>query len=488
MAALSHRIEAGWQRALSEARPWLKTVAAGCLSVALLPARAQAPEPDPSAAGTRPAIKWNRWQEDWSALSDPRLATEPLDDLKYMSLSVDNPQSYASLGATLRERFETNGAANFGVGGTRGDSWVIQRLQLHADVHVDERIRLFAQLQDDRAFDKRAPSPVDQDRADLQLAFAEYVTTTSAGTLKARFGRQDFAFDLQRFVSSRDGPNVRQAFDAAWLDWEMTDWRFIGFVSQPVQYKTVRAFDDSSNGTFRFDTLRVERHVLGKNELSAYWSLFERESAHYGDAVGQERRQVFDLRFAGATTGLDWDIEAMLQTGSVGASTIRAWAFGPRAGYSWATAPWRPRLGLQVDVASGDARPGDGREGTFNPLFPNGYYFSLAGYTGYANVVHVKPSVTLKPLDGLTVLAATGFLWRETVADAIYVQPNVPVAGTAGKGDRWSGSYAQLRMDYAVNRHLATALEAVAYQIGDTIRRGGGHDSNYLGLEMKYSW
>nr|WP_281034719.1 alginate export family protein [Rhizobium ruizarguesonis] len=34
---------------------------------------------------------------------------------------------------------------------------------------------------------------------------------------KASCGRQDFAFALQRFVSSRDGPNVRQSF-TVWAD------------------------------------------------------------------------------------------------------------------------------------------------------------------------------------------------------------------------------------------------------------------------------
>jgi hypothetical protein len=28
----------------------------------------------------------------------------------------------------------------------------------------------------------------------------------------------------------------------------------------------------------------------------------------------------------------------------------------------------------------------------------------------------------------------------------------------------------------------------VHYAIGDTVRNAGGHDSNYLGLELKYGW
>jgi len=48
---------------------------------------------------------------------------------------------------------------------------------------------------------------------DLRLAFIAYVDSFWGGTLKARVGRQEMAFDLQRFVSVRDGPNVRQAYD-----------------------------------------------------------------------------------------------------------------------------------------------------------------------------------------------------------------------------------------------------------------------------------
>ena len=436
----------------------------------------------------RPKIMSNRWQEDWSVLANPALRTQPLDELKYIPFYATDPKSYISLGATLRERFETNNAPGFGVGQTPGDSWLIQRLQVHADIRPNDNWQFFVQFEDARAFDKADISPADQNPLDLRLAFVAYTGALGDGTFKARVGRQDFAFDLQRFVSSRDGPNVRQSFDAVWADYETGLWRFIGFVSQPVQYRFADVFDDTSNDAFRFSTLRVERKVLGNNELSGYYSLYERKTAQYLDASGEESRHIFDVRFAGAMSGFDWDLEAMGQTGHVGAKEIGAWALGGRTGYTLSDVVWTPRLGLQADAASGDAHPGEGELGTFNPLFPNGYYFSLGGYTSYANVIHVKPSLTVKPADKLTVTAGVGFQWRQTVADAVYVQPNIPVAGTAGKGDRWTGAYSQLRVDYAFNANLTGALEAVHYAVGDTIREAGGHDSNYLGLELKYGW
>ena len=90
-----------------------------------------------------------------------------------------------------------------------------------------------------------------------------------------------------------------------------------------------------------------------------------------------------------------------------------------------------------ADLA-GDHKAGDKTLGTFNPLFPNGYYFTLAGYTGYVNLIHLKPSLTVKPITNVALMVAAGMQWRETTADAVYVQPNIPVPGTAGKPGRWS--------------------------------------------------
>ncbi|ABQ37550.1 alginate export family protein [Bradyrhizobium sp. BTAi1] len=460
-----------------------RTVAAAALLAALGPAGAALAED----AATRPAIRTNRWQEDWSALANPALRTAAFDPIKYIPLRPGAPQSYVSFGMTLRERFESLDAASFGIGGTRPDSHLLQRLQIHADAHLDAHWQLFVQFEDDRAFGKAAITAVDQDPLDLRLAFLAYVNATEQGTFKARVGRQDFDFDLQRFVSSRDGPNVRQSFDAIWGDWETGPWRFIGFVSQPVQYNLLHPFDDMSNGRVLFHTFRVERQVLGSNELSSYYSYYQRDNARFLDAGGTEQRHVLDIRFAGKLAGFDWDLEAMGQAGSVGSKQIRAWGAGARAGYTFADVAGQPRIGLQVDGASGDRHPGDGRIETFNPLFPNGYYFTLAGFTGYTNLVHVKPSLTVKPMADLSVMAAMGLQWRATTADAIYVQPNVAVAGTAGQGSPWSGVYAQLRADYRFNANLTGALEAVHYQIGDTLRRAGGHDSDYIGIELKYA-
>jgi len=66
----------------------------------------------------------------------------------------------------------------------------------------------------------------------------------------------------------------------------------------------------------------------------------------------------------------------MNQRGGIGARSIEAAAVGSLAGYTLADIHWTPRLGLSVDFATGDHDPRDNRLGTFNPLFPNGYYLA----------------------------------------------------------------------------------------------------------------
>lgn len=277
---------------------------------------------------SRPTIKFNRWQEEWSALADPKVPREPFDDLKYIPLSSQDPKTYLSLGANLRERFEANDAAGFGVGSNKQADYVISRLEVHSDL---------------------------------------------------RIGRQQIGFDLQRFVSVRDGPNVRQSYDAAWLDYEVDRWRFISFYSHPVQDRDLRPFDDYSNDRLNYGGFRMERQLMSAAQVSVYFSRFTQDGVRFPSVSGNESRDIVDVHFSGKHAAIDWDVEGMTQSGQLGGEPIHAWAFGSLLGYTFMEIPWRPRAGLQFDAASGDKSPTDHELNTFNPLFPNGYYVTLAG-------------------------------------------------------------------------------------------------------------
>ena len=451
--------------------------------LAVADAHAQAESP-----AQRPSVGMYRWQEDWSFLAEPALRTEPGDALKYLALSDDDPARYVSFGITLRERYEHNDAPRFGTTGVGTVDSLIHRLELHADVHLSERVRFFVQVENALAPGLGRPGPADANKLDLRLAFVDGRLDAGDGLIKWRVGRQEMAFDLQRFISVRDGPNVRQAYDAIWGDYERGDWRLSAFVSRPVQYRDASAFDDVSNRHLAYGGVRVQRQAVAGGEFSATLSEYRNDDARFPAAAGEERRRNLDLRWVGDARGFDWDIEGMRQQGRLGGRAVEAWALGALGGYTFAAVAWTPRLGVQIDAASGDRDPRDGRVGTFNPMFPNGYYVTLSGYTGYSNFIHFKPSLTLRPAAGVKVLAALGTLWRQTTRDAVFAQPNLALPRTAGAPGRRTAGYVQLRIDWAAARNIALAFEADRFDVADVVRAAGGHDSTYLGAELRWGW
>ena len=301
---------------------------------------AQAQENDGSANTTepaRPVILANRWEEDWSALADPRVPREPFDNLKYIPLSPYDPKTYLSLGADFRERFEANDAEGFGISPHSNNDYLISRTEVHADLHIADQVQVFTQVQSDFAPWKTTIAPPDQDVLGVEQAFVAVAEPVGDGTLRLRMGRQQMNFDFQRFVSDRDGPNVRQSFDAAWGDYENGPWKFITFYSHPVQIpdKGDQPFVDYSSGANTFSVVRVQRDLFGWATLSGYYARYTQVNAKYLSVSGEESRDSYDIRFAGTANGFDGDLEGMGQTGSIGSEDIRAWAVGSLSGYTF---------------------------------------------------------------------------------------------------------------------------------------------------------
>jgi hypothetical protein len=435
----------------------------------------------------RPAIAFNRWSEDWSVLADPAVPREPMDEFKYIPLSDDDPRTYLSLGVNIRERFESNDT-NFGTVGNRQNEYVLSRLETHADLRVGGQVQVFFQLQSDTAPGKDRLSPVDQDRLGIEQGFFAVSEPCGDGAVIVRVGRLEIGFDLQRFLSARDGPNVRQSYDGVSVAYTRGPWRVNALHTHPVENRDSSSFDDYSGPRLSFDLLRLARELTSSSSLSTYVAEFRQDDVRFPSASGNERRDIAEVRFAGASGRFDWDAEAMSQTGRIGSQAIRAWATGVVVGETLGSSAVQPRITLQVDAASGDKSAADNQLNTFNPLFPSGYYFTQAGYTTYANLVHLKAGFSMTASDNVKLTTGVGVEWRETVADAIYTLPDVPLPESARHGSHYVGTYGQFRADYNLTPHIALALEYVHFSVGATVVSVGGHDTNYFGAEVRYGW
>src|SRR6202050_3878933 len=282
------------------------------IMVLLLPQMVRAQESDGTAdtkTPTRPAILSNRWEEDWSVLADPRVPREPFVSLKYIPLSPGDPKTYLSLGADSRERFEANDTAGFGIAPNRNNDYLISRTDWYADLLIADQVQIFTQFESDFAPWKTMLTPADQDVLDLEQAFVTVTEPVGDGTARVRLGRQQMNFDLQRFVSDRDGPKDRKSFDAAWGDYEEGAWKVITFYSQPVQIYDFGAqpFDSYSSGANNFSVVRVQRELFGWATASAYYAYYAQDNAKYLSVTGSERRDSLDVRLYAKTSSFDGD-------------------------------------------------------------------------------------------------------------------------------------------------------------------------------------
>ena len=87
-----------------------------------------------------------RFNEDYCYLASPANRTDLFDPLKYIPLNPNDPNSYLSFGGEIRERYEHYTNPGFGLGGAPArDDYLLQRITLDADLHLNTNIRFFVQ-------------------------------------------------------------------------------------------------------------------------------------------------------------------------------------------------------------------------------------------------------------------------------------------------------------------------------------------------------
>ena len=441
------------------------------------------PENEPSAPPTaRPKYQLTRWLEDWRALQDPAKRTDAFDPLKFIPLDASG-RAHLTLSGQLREELYANDGS---VLAGPGDTYGLHRIYLGVDLHVGQA-RIFAELANTLALDKRSPlAPVDEDRLDVQLLFADYrLDLGGDAQLIGRIGRQEFAFDpTQRFVGTREGPNNRQAFDAVRVNLKAKSFYVSAFASRPVVYRP-GAFDDPRNRDVSFSGVYAT-HSAGGQTQSLYVLGYGNDVARFGAVTGRERRTAVGARLAGRAGGIDYDLEGMLQRGTFVGARIRAWGVGSVAGYTFAKVAWAPRLGVQVDIASGDRDTTDGRVGTFNPLFFKGGYFLEAPIASFANIRHLKGSISLRPGCSSSVSFAHGDFAKLVSTDAVYANPVSALTATRAMTGRHVGGYLQAVGSRQFGPHFSLSFEADRFRRSAAFRDVGGRDVSLLKVTANF--
>jgi hypothetical protein len=400
---------------------------------------------------------------------------------------VDDSRTGSSIaaGGEVRQEYEWFDNEEWGAEVPDSSGYWLQRYMLYADAPLSRRVRLYGQLKSGIEVGRAGgPRGSDVDRLDLNQAFVD----VSFGPVTVRAGRQELVFGTQRLISGRDGPNVRQAFDGGTVVLQRGRWRTDGFASRYVSTET-GVFDDSPDtgrslwGVYAVRSLAQDE---GKG-VDLYYLGYRREAATFDQEQGREIRHSWGARLWQTSGAVDYNFEAIVQTGHLDDTTIRAWGIASDTGRRIETAPGRPRLALRANITSGDQDRDDDRLGTFNPLFPRGGYFGLIASAGPSNEMDLHPLVMVNPRDGLTITTGWLFFWRHRIDDGIYATSGSLLRSAAGTRSRFVGHSPGVEVLWQVTQQLSVLGNASLFTAGPFIRESGPAETiSFLAVWMRF--
>jgi Alginate export len=132
-------------------------------------------------------------------------------------------------------------------------------------------------------------------------------------------------------------------------------------------------------------------------------------------------------------------------------------------------------VGLSTNIASGDREATDPDLETFNPLFPRGSYFSETALLGPRNFFNVQPSLTLTPLESVSVTVDMNWFWRLQTKDGLYSPSGQLLRGANGSTARFVGSNLAVKTAWQLQRHVTISANYEHFFPGAFLRETGSH-------------
>ena len=471
---------------------WLALFCPALVSAQTSGAARQTPE--------RPAYQDRRFDEDWSKLKDADLSGM-WDRLKFVPLN-ESENVWLTFAGQARGRSEYYNQFQFGDSKPdHSDGYSLSRVRLSADLHATKYFRAFAEGKGSQSTnrDLTGGRAANVDNVDLQNLFADVVVPLGGpATVAVRGGRQELLFGAQRLVGPSDWTNVRRTFQGGSANIRAIGWSVSPMWTELVMFQQHGLSNASSNhklyGAYgsgpAFKTVKADLYWLGVNNASA---AFNQTSGHekrqtIGGRLWRRAQSVHQAHIHDHLPGLDFDLEAAGQFGTLGGEDIRAWMISANGGYTFETR-LSPRAFVTFDYASGDDAPG-GHVGTFNQLYPTNHtYLGAMDYVGRQNVLSPSGGVSLKPIKRLSVLYTQFLFWRANDHDALYGNGGGVFRSGIGTTARYVGTESDLIATYQIDPRILGYVSYNHFFSGEFIKQTGpsrGSDYVYGALQFTF--
>ena len=413
-------------------------------------------------------FKLLRFNEDYSALKDSTRTF--YNRLKYLPLS-ESGRAYVSFGGELRAELDRAQHEDWGAGNAGRNIFLLQRYQLHADLHLSGRIRIFGQLRSGLENGrKNGPRPIDEDQLNVQNLFIDLIPYKGMDDrMTVRLGRQELQYGSGRLLDVREGPNLRLYFDGAKVAYTSPKWNVDAFLMAAGRVKT-GVFDNPiiSRKSSLWGIYSTHNAAKMLN-IDLYYMGINRDEARFDDGVAAETRHTVGTRLWANGNELLYNFEIGYQLGKFGAADIRAWGGSMDIAYRFADLNGAPAVKLRSDFISGDDAKGDSKLGTFNALYPNGGYFGMNPQAGPANLLSIHPNLSWNPVGNLLLSLESVFSWRQSLQDGIYLPDGTLRLGSSNSDSRYIGTAYISTISWQISKFLSYNAGVQYFKTGDFI-------------------
>ncbi len=461
--------------------------------VLLFSSISRAQEHEEKELGEAPAFQMKRAEEDYSYLQDKENSPyekDVLDALKYIPFSQSG-KVYMTLGGQFRPRFE-HFSNRFWLD-EEDFNFYSQRLAFHTDLVFGKHIRVFGELYHGYISDEEEFSEYDE--MDLFQAFVELkIPLKSQDLVAARLGRQEMALGANRLLGLREGPNIRLSYDMARVIYTHQQTVVNAFYGKEV----IPLFEAFDNAFTFFDEDENNPKVWGlysqfkikgwqgMNEL--YYLGFQARVSRFNDVLSKETRHTLGLRRYGKLgKHLRYNSEVVFQFGEIGSSTISAFNIDTDWHYELMQTKWKWSPGLKLEYTSGDRNTDDGKINSFNPMFVNPAFYSLAATVTPVNLMAIHPSIRAHPTKKLEIYAEWAIFWRASREDGLYRPTRFLNRPAEGIRARYIGNQLGFELEYEINRHMGFDLD-ISYFIAGKFVEESGDEKNILHIAPTLSF
>ena len=333
-----------------------------------------------------------------------------------------------------RTRWEEKYGVSFGKAVNQQD--MLSRLRIGAQFQPTSWLRVYAMGQDSRVpfYGLAAPNTM-RDTMDLQEAYAELFGNHKTG-FTASFGRQMLDYGETRLIGSPQWSNVSRTYDFGRMGYRTPKARFELLLVSPVKILP-DAFNKPEFGERIFGTYDVLPSVWRKSSVDVYVLRHSQNKIGGWTGAGTLGTNSFGGRWYGPLPyKLAYSFEGIGQTGHLGLSTQRAFAFFGGLSREATVVRRQVRFSGEYKVASG-TQAGTRHSGTFDQLSPSNH-----DKYGHEDLFGWRNLKTLKSLETLNISKAfaLNFMytndWLYSATDSLYSSQGTSLAiskkGTAG--------------------------------------------------------